>query len=102
MFSENLLKSKAAVGWVPVTDLAQLNPQIVRLFFALLYEKYTPLFTANKVSDTFVSLAADPKNIQLTNNIYNFVMLAQTIDARIKQYNGMDPKARQTIKLKLL
>jgi hypothetical protein len=95
MLSQNLLDSKNFDNWVGPTDLSSLNPSIIRLFFALLYEKYQPLFKDQVLSGHLVDLADNAHAAKLTNSLYSFVTLAANMDQKIQAAKilSTDPKA---------
>jgi hypothetical protein len=89
MFSQNL-KSKSGDSWIDLVKVQQINPDIIRLFFALLYEQHPDLFEDTKLSKKLVSLAEDTQLQQRFNNIYNFILFAQNIDQKIKDFKNLN------------
>ncbi|TCN53081.1 hypothetical protein EV142_10964 [Flavobacterium circumlabens] len=88
MLSQNLL-AKTGDHWIELKTVEKLNPDIIRIFFALLYDKYPDLFEASHLSRKLSELADNSDINQRFNAIYNFVILAQNIDQRINEFKKM-------------
>lgn len=88
MLSQNLM-AKEDDRWIELQTVEKLNPDIIRIFFALLYDKYPELFNAQRLSGKLIDLANNSKLDQRFNDIYNFVVLAQNIDQRLEEFTTM-------------
>jgi hypothetical protein len=97
MFSENL-KSLDGISWINRADFRLVNPDLIRIFFALLDDKYNPLFTDasildhRRLEDLLLSI-----DVQ-TDRIYGFLILANNIDSKINAFTNLDTNLSQTDK----
>ncbi|WPV01543.1 hypothetical protein SNE26_07125 [Mucilaginibacter sp. cycad4] len=88
MLSQNLM-GKTGDKWIELKTVSKLNPDIIRIFFALLYDKYPQLFDSKEFSNSLLDLAKNDKLQQRFNDIYNFVVLAQNIDNKISDFQKL-------------